>query len=99
MAPAAGGKTRLFLLSMLSLLVLAHARLVLDRSDLDALKTIQKDMGIDIQLHLASTKPCNLPGVICERRLTSNNTYALRITRLIFKSQQLKGSLSPAIGQ
>ncbi|XP_030542154.1 leucine-rich repeat receptor-like serine/threonine/tyrosine-protein kinase SOBIR1 [Rhodamnia argentea] len=99
MAPAAGGKTRLLLLSMLSLLVLAHARLVLDRSDLDALKTIRKDMGIDIQLHLASTKPCNLPGVICERRLTSNNTYVLRITRLIFKSQQLKGSLSPAIGQ
>ncbi|KAI3435317.1 Protein kinase domain-containing protein [Psidium guajava] len=99
MAPAAGGKTRLFLLSMLSLLVLAHARLALDRSDLDALKTIRKDMGIDIQLHLASTKPCNLPGVICERRLTSNNTYVLRITRLVFKSQQLKGSLSPAIGR
>ncbi|KAL3716796.1 hypothetical protein ACJRO7_008381 [Eucalyptus globulus] len=99
MAPAAGGKTRLFLLSILSLFVLAHARLVPDRSDLDALKTIQKDMGIDIQLHLASTKPCNLPGVICERRLTSNNTYVLRITRLVFKSQQLKGSLSPAVGR
>ncbi|KAK2631750.1 hypothetical protein EUGRSUZ_L02485 [Eucalyptus grandis] len=99
MAPAAGGKTSLFLLSILSLFVLAHTRLVLDRSDLDALKTIQKDMGIDIQLHLASTKPCNLPGVICERRLTSNNTYVLRITRLVFKSQQLKGSLSPAVGR
>lgn len=99
MASAAGGKTSLFLLSILSLLVLGHARLVLDRSDLDALKTIQKDMGIDIQLHLASTKPCNLPGVICERRLTSNNTYVLRITRLVFKSQQLKGSLSPAVGR
>ncbi|XP_030439705.1 leucine-rich repeat receptor-like serine/threonine/tyrosine-protein kinase SOBIR1 [Syzygium oleosum] len=99
MAPATGGKTRLFLLSMLSLLVLAHARLVLDRSDLDALKTIRKDMGFDIQLHLAPTTPCNLPGVICERRLTSNNTYVLRITRLVFKSQQLKGSLSPAIGR
>ncbi|KAK3406598.1 leucine-rich repeat receptor-like serine/threonine/tyrosine-protein kinase SOBIR1 [Eucalyptus grandis] len=99
MASAAGGKTRLFLLSILSLLVLGHARLVLDRSDFDALKTIQKDMGIDIQLHLASTKPCNLPGVICERRLTSNNTYVLRITRLVFKSQQLKGSLSPAVGR
>ncbi|KAL3716798.1 hypothetical protein ACJRO7_008383 [Eucalyptus globulus] len=99
MAPAAGSKTRLFLLSILSLLVLGHARLVLDRSDFDALKTIQKDMGIDIQLHLAPTKPCNLPGVICERRLTSNNTYVLRITRLVFKSQQLKGSLSPAVGR
>ncbi|KAK3406597.1 hypothetical protein EUGRSUZ_K02774 [Eucalyptus grandis] len=56
-------------------------------------------MGIDIQLHLASTKPCNLPGIICERRLTSNNTYVLRIARLVFKSQQLKGLLSRAIGR
>lgn len=99
MAPATGGKTRLFLLSICSLLVLAHAGLVLDHSDLDALKTIRKDMGFDIQLHLAPTEPCNLPGVICERRLTSNNTYVLRITRLVFKSQQLKGSLSPSVGR
>lgn len=37
--------------------------------------------------------------MFCERRLSDDNNYVLKITRLIFKSQQLTGSLSPAIGR
>ncbi|PKI65356.1 hypothetical protein CRG98_014238, partial [Punica granatum] len=87
----------LSLLFILSLLVIAHARLSLDRSDLEALRTIQKDLGIEIN-RFAS--PCGVPGIICERRLSDNGTnYILRITRLVFKSQELEGSISPAIGR
>ncbi|KAL0417263.1 UNVERIFIED_CONTAM: Leucine-rich repeat receptor-like serine/threonine/tyrosine-protein kinase SOBIR1 [Sesamum latifolium] len=42
--------------------------------------------------------PCDSAGVFCERRLV-NSSYVLRVTRLVFESQQLKGRLSPAIGQ
>lgn len=38
-------------------------------------------------------------GVSCERRLSNNNSYELRVTRLVFKSQRLTGFLSPAIGR
>lgn len=83
--------------SILSLLVIAQARLTLDPSDLEALRTIQKDLGIEIN-RLAS--PCSFPGIVCERQLPRNGTnYVLRVTRLVFKSQDLKGSISPAIGR
>ncbi|GMN56873.1 hypothetical protein TIFTF001_025992 [Ficus carica] len=84
--------------TFLYIFVLIHGRPTLDPSDLKALSTIQKDLGIASQLQL-SVAPCNIPGVFCERRLADDNTYVLRITRLIFKSQQLAGILSPAIGR
>ncbi|KDP31004.1 hypothetical protein JCGZ_11380 [Jatropha curcas] len=86
------------LLILLSLLLVASARVGLDHSDLKAFYIIQKDLGINGQRSLSTTL-CNNPGVFCERRLSNNNTYVLKITKLIFKSQQLSGFLSPAIGQ
>jgi hypothetical protein len=81
-----------------SLLFLAHARLPLDPSDYTALLLVQNNLGINGQ-RLPSRYPCNNPGVFCERRLSENNTYVLKITRLIFKSKQLGGFISPTIGK
>ncbi|OAY47871.1 leucine-rich repeat receptor-like serine/threonine/tyrosine-protein kinase SOBIR1 [Manihot esculenta] len=91
-------KTSLYLLIFLSLLLLTYARLNLDHSDLKAYFIISKDLGISGQ-HSSFIHPCSSPGVFCERRLSNNNTYVLKITRLIFKSQRLTGFLSPAIGR
>uniref|UniRef100_A0A2P2KBL3 Leucine-rich repeat receptor-like serine/threonine/tyrosine-protein kinase SOBIR1 n=1 Tax=Rhizophora mucronata TaxID=61149 RepID=A0A2P2KBL3_RHIMU len=86
------------LLFLLSLLFLTHARLSLDNSDHKAFSIIQKHLGINGQRNLSAT-PCGTPGVFCERRISSNNTYILKITGLIFKSQRLTGFLSPAVGR
>ncbi|OMO88252.1 hypothetical protein CCACVL1_08498 [Corchorus capsularis] len=88
----------LLFLTILSLCFISHARLTLDRSDSRALSSIVKDLGINGQ-RFPATNPCSAAGVFCERRLTNNNTYVLRITRLVFKSQGLDGFLSPAIGK
>ncbi|KAF5730903.1 leucine-rich repeat receptor-like serine/threonine/tyrosine-protein kinase SOBIR1 [Tripterygium wilfordii] len=92
------GKHLLSLLTLLSFfLLITDARLELDPSDLKALSIIQKDFGFKGQRHPSTTSPCNAPGVFCERRFSKNNTYVLKITRLVFKSQSLRGFLSPAI--
>ncbi|ONI08176.1 hypothetical protein PRUPE_5G161700 [Prunus persica] len=94
---AFSGKAHLCVLTFLSLLLLIHARLNLDPSDLQALSIIQKNLGL--QISKPQTTPCNTPGVFCERRLSNNNTYVLKITRLVFQSQRLHGFLPPAIGR
>ncbi|KAJ6761413.1 PROMASTIGOTE SURFACE ANTIGEN PROTEIN PSA [Salix koriyanagi] len=82
------------------LLLLADARLNLDSSDLRAFSAIQKDLGIGGKRSSSPTPPpCSTPGVFCERRLSPNSTYVLRITRLVIKSRRLTGFLSPAIGR
>uniref|UniRef100_A0A2C9UJ58 Protein kinase domain-containing protein n=1 Tax=Manihot esculenta TaxID=3983 RepID=A0A2C9UJ58_MANES len=91
-------KPSLSLLTFLSLLLLTCARVDIDHSDLKAFSIIHKDLGINDQ-RCPSINPCNIPGVFCERRLSNNATYVLKITRLIFKSQRLSGFLSPAIGR
>ncbi|PON72352.1 Serine/threonine protein kinase [Parasponia andersonii] len=91
-------KARLSLLTFFSILIFIHGRPTLDPSDLKALSIIQIDLGIGSQLQL-STVPCNSPGVFCERRLSDDNNYVFKITRLIFESQKLTGFLSPAIGK
>ncbi|KAF2293247.1 hypothetical protein GH714_040608 [Hevea brasiliensis] len=91
-------KASLFLLILLSLLLLTYARVNLDPSDLKAFSIIHKDLGINGQ-RSSFTNPCNNPGVFCEGRLSNNNTYVLKITRLVFKSQRFTGFLSPAIGR
>ncbi|KAB2633263.1 leucine-rich repeat receptor-like serine/threonine/tyrosine-protein kinase SOBIR1 [Pyrus ussuriensis x Pyrus communis] len=95
MAALSGSTAQLSLLTFLFLLLLIHARLNLDPSDLQALSTIQKTMGS--QFHISQPAPCNTSGVFCERRLSDNTTYVLRITRLVFKSHRLDGFLSPAL--
>ncbi|XP_022736754.1 leucine-rich repeat receptor-like serine/threonine/tyrosine-protein kinase SOBIR1 [Durio zibethinus] len=88
----------LLFLTLLPLFFISHARLTLDRSDLKALSSIVKDLGISGQ-RFPATNPCSGAGVFCERRHTDNNTYVLKVTRLVFKSQGLDGFLSPAIGK
>ncbi|XWS47854.1 hypothetical protein CRYUN_Cryun13aG0021100 [Craigia yunnanensis] len=85
-------------LTLLSLFFISHARLTLDRSDLKALSSIVKNLGISGQRFYA-TNPCSAAGVFCERKLTENNTYVLKVTRLVFKSKGLDGFLSPEIGK
>ncbi|XVE54574.1 hypothetical protein DITRI_Ditri03aG0092400 [Diplodiscus trichospermus] len=96
--PFSPGKRHHHLLScfiFLSLFFISHARLTLDRSDLKALSLVVKDLGINGQ-RFPSSNPCTAAGVFCERRLT-DNIYVLKVTRLVFKSQELDGFLSPAI--
>ncbi|KAJ6748492.1 LEUCINE-RICH REPEAT RECEPTOR-LIKE KINASE [Salix purpurea] len=82
------------------LLLLADARLNLDCTDARAFSAIQKDLGIGGKRSSSPTPPpCSTPGVFCERRLSPNSTYVLRITRLVIKSRRLTGFLSPAIGR
>ncbi|GMI78220.1 SUPPRESSOR OF BIR1 1, EVERSHED [Hibiscus trionum] len=85
-------------LTLLSLFFMSHARPSLDRSDSKALSTILKDLGITGQ-RFPATNPCSAAGVSCERRLAENNSYVLKVTRLVFKYQKLGGSLTPAIGK
>ncbi|XWS37181.1 hypothetical protein CRYUN_Cryun19dG0020900 [Craigia yunnanensis] len=88
----------LYCLTFLSLFFISHARLTLDHSDLKALSTVVKDLGINGK-RFPVTNPCSAAGVFCERKPTDNNTYVLKVTRLVFKSQGLDGFLSPAIGK
>ncbi|PIN27056.1 Serine/threonine protein kinase [Handroanthus impetiginosus] len=64
-------------------------------SDFNALLLIQKDLGFR---RAPSRDPCDSAGIFCERRI-GNSSYVLRITRLLFDSQNLNGRLSPAVGQ
>jgi tRNA A-37 threonylcarbamoyl transferase component Bud32 len=87
----------LFFLLFLSLLFSIHAKLQLHPSDTKALTTLKNNLGL---INLNSTNhPCNAEGVFCERRLNNNESYSLRVTKLVFKSKQLRGTLSSAIGK
>ncbi|CAJ2660717.1 unnamed protein product [Trifolium pratense] len=62
-----------------------------------ALTTLQNNLGL---INLNTTNhPCNAEGVFCERRLNNNESYSLRVTKLVFNSKQLRGTLSSAIGK
>lgn len=91
-------KTQLFLVSFFFFLLSLHANLTLDPSDHKAIVVILKDLGAHGQLNF-SVNPCSSQGVFCERRLSILNNYVLRITRLVFKSRQLHGFLSAAVGK
>ncbi|CAI9112910.1 OLC1v1013419C1 [Oldenlandia corymbosa var. corymbosa] len=89
------------LLTFLALFLLVQSRQILDDSDTEAVLMIQKGLGIIIpsQRHGGrKSSPCSSAGIFCERRI-SNNSYVLRVTRIVYKSRQLKGVLSPAIGK
>ncbi|KAG5148685.1 hypothetical protein JHK82_015566 [Glycine max] len=90
-------QTHYFLLLFLFLISI-NAKLDLYPSDYKALLTLQKDLGVNGQV--SATLACETEGVFCERRkLSGKETYALRITRLVFKSNNLNGVLSPSIGR
>ncbi|GMH21513.1 hypothetical protein Nepgr_023355 [Nepenthes gracilis] len=89
-----------FLLSLLfSFILVAHARLSLDRSDYDAFMIVQRGLGINSQPHSFEKNPCNSHGVFCETRRISNCSSVLKITHVTVESRQLGGSISPDIGK
>ncbi|KVI06269.1 leucine-rich repeat receptor-like serine/threonine/tyrosine-protein kinase SOBIR1 [Cynara cardunculus var. scolymus] len=81
-------------LSFFTLLLLVNARLDLHPTDHEALFQIYKDLGLSSGTH----DICNAAGIFCERR-SSDNSYVLRVTRIVFKTRRLRGSISPAIGK
>ncbi|KAM3381212.1 leucine-rich repeat receptor-like serine/threonine/tyrosine-protein kinase SOBIR1 [Capsicum galapagoense] len=90
-------QTHLSFLSVITLILLVQARLNLYSPDHSALLLAQKGLGIPDK-HNDLENPCNSVGISCERRL-ANNSYVLRVTRVVYKSYGLKGILSPAIGR
>ncbi|XP_023756139.1 leucine-rich repeat receptor-like serine/threonine/tyrosine-protein kinase SOBIR1 [Lactuca sativa] len=84
----------LSILSFFTLILLVHARLNLHPTDHEALLEVYKDLGVSS----GTDNICNAAGVFCERRI-SNNSYVLRVTRIVFKPRRLRGSISPAIGK
>ncbi|KAK4394871.1 Leucine-rich repeat receptor-like serine/threonine/tyrosine-protein kinase SOBIR1 [Sesamum angolense] len=90
-------KSHFFLFCFLTLIFLVQSRPSLLSSDFDALLLVHKGFGLGLG-RAPERNPCDSSGVFCERRIV-NSSYVLRVTRLVFESQQLKGRLSPAIGQ
>ncbi|KAL1363799.1 leucine-rich repeat receptor-like serine/threonine/tyrosine-protein kinase SOBIR1 [Arachis hypogaea] len=93
----------LFLLLFFFSSSIIKAKLDLHPSDLTAFRTLQRDLGLNALLVNGQRfHPCTIEGVFCERRLSTNDTatatYVLRITRLLFTSKNLNGTLSSAIG-
>lgn len=92
-------KVLFFLFSLFCLLFFSRAKLSIDPSDYRALSIVLKDLSVIDSQRLISANPCNIDGVFCERRLSKNGTYVLKITKLIFNSKGLTGFVSPSIGR
>lgn len=84
-------------MSFFTVILLVQAKLNLYSPDHSALLLVQKGLGIPAQRNVLEN-PCNSVGISCEKRLI-NNSNVLRVTRVVFKSYGLKGTLSPAIGR
>ncbi|KAG2332830.1 hypothetical protein Bca52824_004010 [Brassica carinata] len=101
----AGLFLRPLILAVVSLLLLSSSVsstewLDIDSSDLKALQVIETELGVNSQRSLSTgVNPCGHGGVFCERRLsTSTGEYVLRVTRLVYRSRTLTGTISPVIG-
>ncbi|KAG2285825.1 hypothetical protein Bca4012_033703 [Brassica carinata] len=103
------GNANLFLrpliLTVLSLLLLASpfvSSVEIDSSDLKALQVIETELGVNGQRSSPSSSdanPCGRGGVSCERRHSdATGGYVLRVTRLVYRSRSLAGTISPVIG-
>lgn len=94
----------ILLLFSSTLLFVAHSNYHLAPADHAALSIINKELGI-IGQRFSPENPCDTAGISCERRRyraaneNTNNSYVLKITRIVLKSQGLNGHLSPAIGR
>ncbi|XP_074267614.1 leucine-rich repeat receptor-like serine/threonine/tyrosine-protein kinase SOBIR1 [Silene latifolia] len=84
-----------------SVIFLAHAKLELnlDRSDYNAFKIIQTDLGIYKHHPSFTTTPCNSPAISCEHRVSNYMSLVLEVTRIAYDSEQLGGFISSKIGQ
>ncbi|CAM8881195.1 unnamed protein product [Rhodiola kirilowii] len=74
-------------------------KLKLDRSDHQAVLTIQRSLGLNLVNESQTRHPCTSAGIFCERRISTSSYPLLRITRLRFSEMGLDGFLSPAIGK
>ncbi|CAM8881194.1 unnamed protein product [Rhodiola kirilowii] len=74
-------------------------KLKLDRSDHQAVLTIQRILGLNLVNESQTRHPCTSAGIFCERRISTSSVPLLRITRLRFYKMGLDGFLSPAIGK
>ncbi|CAN7137441.1 hypothetical protein HID58_015893 [Brassica napus] len=100
------GNTNLFLRPLiLSLLLLASpfvSSVEIDSSDLKALQVIKTELGVNGQrssLSSSDANPCGRGGVSCEiRHSDATGGYVLRVTRLVYRSRSLAGTISPVIG-
>lgn len=92
-----GTISHLSLLLFFTLTLSVDAKLNLDAADNHALITILEDLGVSGDLRRPDNL-CNTAGIFCERRI-SNESYVLKVTGIVFKTQKLRGFLSPAIGQ
>ncbi|KAL1221181.1 Leucine-rich repeat receptor-like serine/threonine/tyrosine-protein kinase SOBIR1 [Cardamine amara subsp. amara] len=106
--PAGNGDLflRPLIVAVLSLLLLSSfvysvEWIDIDPSDLKALKVIETELGVNGQRSLStSVQPCGRRGVFCERRRSAaTGEYVLRVTRLVYRSRGLTGSISPVIGK
>ncbi|KAI5665052.1 hypothetical protein M9H77_24375 [Catharanthus roseus] len=92
-------KSHLKIFIYFTLIILVQSKLRLEPLDKEAILTVLKDLGIHGQRFSVENNPCNSAGVFCERRITKNNSYMLRVTRIVLESQRLRGNLSPEIGK
>ncbi|GER56750.1 leucine-rich repeat protein kinase family protein [Striga asiatica] len=83
-----------FYFALIIFLVQSQA-LTLLPSDLNAVLQLQRETGLR---RPPSSIPCDSAGIFCEPRI-ANFSSVLRVTRLVLASQNLKGRLSPAIGE
>ncbi|CAM8883559.1 unnamed protein product [Rhodiola kirilowii] len=74
-------------------------KLKLDRSDHQAVLTIQRSLGLNLVNESQTRHPCTSASIFCERRISTRSVPLLRITRLRFSKMGLDGFLSPAIGK
>ncbi|CAA7041830.1 unnamed protein product [Microthlaspi erraticum] len=88
-------------LLLVSSFVFSAELLDVDSSDLKALQVIERELGVNGQPSSSSgVNPCGRGGVFCERRLsTDTEEYVLRVTRLVYRSRSLTGTISPVIGK
>ncbi|PWA35119.1 death-associated protein kinase 1, Leucine-rich repeat domain, L domain-like protein [Artemisia annua] len=84
----------LFVFSALTLLV--HAKINLDTSDHHALTTILQNLGVPSDI--LPENLCNMAGISCYRKVL-NNSYTLKVTKIVFENRRLKGAISPMIGK
>ncbi|KAL3655412.1 Leucine-rich repeat receptor-like serine threonine tyrosine-protein kinase sobir1 [Castilleja foliolosa] len=93
--------------SLFSLLIFLTINLLV-QSRLDNLNLHPSDYNAIVQIHTdfgihrlpARKNLCNAAGIFCEQQpCIGNNSYVLRVTRLVFNSERLKGKLSPAVGK
>ncbi|XP_022848756.1 leucine-rich repeat receptor-like serine/threonine/tyrosine-protein kinase SOBIR1 [Olea europaea var. sylvestris] len=83
-----------FFINLFALIHLVQSKLSLYPSYYKALLLIQKDLDF----HGQRRSRCHSAGIFCEWRFT-NNSYVLKVTRLVFESQNLTGIISTVVGK